>query len=163
MERQARTQTKCLIVVHSYHHKNTLKIASVISKVLNADLKTVENTSIEELINYDVVGFGAGIDSGHHYQELLDLAKEIPTVHDSKSFIFSTSAVMGDKKVWKDHTALRNILLSKGYSIIDEFSCKGFNTNSFLKFFGGMNKGRPNEEDLEEAKEFARRLINNSW
>ncbi|MCT4631128.1 MAG: hypothetical protein N4A76_00155 [Firmicutes bacterium] len=49
MERQARTETKCLIVVHSYHHNNTLKIANVISKVLNADLKTVENINIEEL------------------------------------------------------------------------------------------------------------------
>lgn len=162
MERQARTETRCLIVVHSYHHNNTLKIANVISKVLNADLKTVENVNIEELDKYDLIGFGAGIDSGHHYQELLDLAKEIPTVHDNKSFIFSTCAVMGDKKIWKDHTALRNILLSKGYSIIDEFSCKGFNTNSFLKFFGGMNKGRPNEEDLNEAKEFAIRLIQSS-
>jgi hypothetical protein len=42
--------------------------------------------------------------------------------------------------------------------IIGEFSCAGFNTNSFLKFLGGLNKGRPDAEDLRYAEEFARNL-----
>jgi flavodoxin len=42
--------------------------------------------------------------------------------------------------------------------IVDEFACKGYNTNSFLKYIGGMNKGRPNKEDLEHAEAFARNL-----
>ncbi len=42
--------------------------------------------------------------------------------------------------------------------IVDEFSCKGFNTNSFMKYFGGMNKGRPNADDLKNAEEFAQNL-----
>ena len=53
------------------------------------------------------------------------------------------------------HTPLREKLLSKGYMIVDEFNCLGFNTNSFLKYFGGINKGRPNAEDLKDAEEFA--------
>jgi hypothetical protein len=43
--------------------------------------------------------------------------------------------------------------------IVDEFNCHGFNTNSFLKYFGGMNKGKPDAEDLEHAEEFAQQLI----
>jgi hypothetical protein len=42
--------------------------------------------------------------------------------------------------------------------IVDEFMCPGWNTNTFLKAFGGINKGRPNAEDLEKAREFARKL-----
>jgi hypothetical protein len=34
----------------------------------------------------------------------------------------------------------------------------GHNTNSFLKVFGGINKGRPNAEDLRHAEEFAQNL-----
>ncbi|TRO45748.1 flavodoxin, partial [Candidatus Bathyarchaeota archaeon] len=41
---------------------------------------------------------------------------------------------------------------------VDEFQCKGFNTNSFLRFFGGMNKGRPDEKDLKNAEEFAQKI-----
>jgi flavodoxin len=46
--------------------------------------------------------------------------------------------------------------------IIDEFSCAGFNTNSFLKLFGGLNKGRPNAEDLKHAEVFAENLKENA-
>ncbi|HSV56473.1 MAG TPA: hypothetical protein VLH39_05125, partial [Magnetospirillaceae bacterium] len=33
--------------------------------------------------------------------------------------------------------------------------CAGYNAWSFLKFFGGMHKGRPNAEDLVRAAAFA--------
>lgn len=45
--------------------------------------------------------------------------------------------------------------------IVDEFNCAGFNTNSFIKLFGGINKGRPNAEDLKHAEEFAQNLKQN--
>jgi hypothetical protein len=57
-----------------------------------------------------------------------------------------------------DHAALREILLAKGYVVVGEFSCRGYNTNSFLKHFGGMNKGCPTEEDLKNARAFAERM-----
>ena len=31
----------------------------------------------------------------------------------------------------------------------------GFNTNLFLHLFGGLNKGRPNADDLDQARSFA--------
>jgi hypothetical protein len=30
-----------------------------------------------------------------------------------------------------------------------------------MKYLGGMNKGRPNDEDLKNAEEFAEKLIRN--
>ena len=96
-----------------------------------------------------------------NHKVLLDLADKLPQVTNKKAFIFSTSALTGEAKVAKDHSSLREKLESKGYMIVDEFSCKGFNTNSFLKLFGGMNKGRPNTEDLKHAEEFAQNLKQN--
>jgi hypothetical protein len=93
-----------------------------------------------------------------HHKELLELAKRLPDSEGKKAFLFSTSAIINDDKVAKDHSSLRNILQKKGYVIVDEFVCKGFNTNSFLKYFGGMNKGRPNQEDLELAEKFVKNL-----
>lgn len=151
-------ETKCLIIVYSYHHNNTAKIASEFSEVLHATVKTPEQVIPEELQEYDLIGFGAGIDSGRHYKPLLDFVDSLPNVNKKAGFIFSTSAVQGENKVKKDHSLLRQKLESKGYTIVDEFSCKGFNTNSFLKYFGGMNKDRPNNEDLKHAEEFALNL-----
>jgi flavodoxin len=147
-----------LIVLFSYHHKNTEKIAKVFAEVLDAQIKAPQQTSPKELQQFALVGFGAGIDSGKHYRELLDFVDSLPQVTDKKAFIFSTSGVTGEKKRIKDHSALREKLYSKGYLIVDEFQCKGFNTNLFLKYFGGMNKGRPNDEDLKHAEDFAKSL-----
>lgn len=149
---------RSLVVVFSYHHKNTEKIANVIAKVLDAPVKTPQDIKPEELFQYSLIGFGSGIYSAQHHESLLLLADKLPAVSNKKAFIFSTSAIMGDAKVAKDHSHLREKLQAKGYIIVDEFSCKGFNTNSFLKYFGGMNKGRPNAEDLRHAEEFAENL-----
>jgi len=150
-----------LLVLVSYHHKNTEKIANVFAKVLDAEIKTTRKINPEELQEYSLVGFGSGIYGEKHHRTLLDLADKLQKITDKKAFIFSTSAVMGKDKVAEDHSTLREKLVSKGYLIVDEFACHGFNTNSFLKYFGGMNKGRPNAEDLRHAEEFAQNLKQN--
>ena len=150
---------KSLLVLFSYHHNNTEKIANVFAKVLDAPIKTPQQIDPEELQEYSLIGFGSGIYDGKHHKVLLDLADKLPQVTDRKAFIFSTSGMTGEAKVAKDHSPLREKLQSKGYMVVGEFACKGFNTNSFLKYFGGMNKGRPNAEDLKHAEEFAHNLI----
>jgi len=152
---------KSLLVLFSYHHKNTEKISKVFAKVLEAEIKTPQQINLEELQDYNLIGFGSGIYGATHHEDLLDLADELPQVTNKKAFIFSTSAMMGKAKVAEDHSLLREKLQSKGYMIVDEFACKGFNTNSFMKYFGGMNKGRPNAEDLKNAEEFAQNLKQN--
>ncbi len=137
---------------------NTEKVARIFAKVLDAPIKTPQQADSGEIDEYDLVGFGAGIDSGKHYKELLDFADALPRSGGKKAFIFSTAGITGKDKVAQDHAALREKLLAKGYVIVDEFGCRGYNTNSFLKYIGGMNKGRPNAEDLKHAEEFARSL-----
>jgi flavodoxin len=139
---------------------NTEKVAKVMAEVLGAQIKWPKKINPEELQEYNLVGFGSGIYGEKHHKLLLDLADKLPQVTGKKAFIFSTSAIMGKQKVSQDHKLLREKLKSKGYIIIDEFACKGFNTNSFMKYFGGMNKGRPNAQDLENAKKFAENLKN---
>ena len=152
---------KSLLVLFSYHHNNTEKIANVFAKVLDAQIKTPQQINPEELQEYDLIGFGSGIYGGKHHELLLDLADNLPQVTNKKVFIFSTSAIIRGAKVAKDHSQLREKLQTKGYIIVDEFGCKGFNTNSFMKYFGGMNKGRPNAEDLKHAESFAQNLKQN--
>jgi flavodoxin len=157
---------KCLLIVHSYHHNNTQKVAEVFAKVLDAQIKTPQKICPEDLQDYELVGFGSGIDTGKNYKELLDFAALLPQVTDKKAFVFSTSGmpvgISGQQRLEeytsKCHMSLKETLQSKGYMIVDEFGCAGFNTNKFLKYFGGINKGRPSEEDLKHAEAFAERL-----
>ena len=157
---------KTLIVLVSYHHMNTQKVADVFAKVLDAQIKTPQQISPEELQQFDLVGFGSGIYAGKNDQSLLDFVDKLRQVTYKKAFLSSTSGmpigISGQNRLEeytsKCHTTLREKLQSKGYRVVDEFSCAGFNTNKFLKWFGGINKGRPNAEDLKHAEVFAEKL-----
>jgi len=153
--------------VFSYHHKNTEKIANVFANVLDASIKTPQQITPDELQEYNLVGFGSGIYAEKHHNLLLDLADKLSQVTNKNAFIFSTSGVTRkfaiDHSIDDPHTPLRDKLQSKGYTIVDEFNCAGWNTNSFLKLFGGMNRGRPNAEDLKQAEAFAQNLKQNQY
>ncbi len=147
------TIMKTLIICFSYHHKNTEKIASVFAKTLEAEVKAPAQVDPNTLGDYDLLGFGSGIAFGKHYKDLLDLADKLPQISDKKAFIFSTSGQTG--KTNKFHQKLREELMSKGFTILKEFNCAGFDTYGALKIFGGIQKGHPDEEDLKQAEAFA--------
>jgi flavodoxin len=155
---------KSLLVLFSIHHNNTEKVANVFAKVLGAQIKKPQQINPEELQEYSLIGFGSGIYDQKHHELLLDLTDKLPQVTNRKAFIYSTSGVSRkfaiNRSIDDPHSLLREKLQSKGYMIVDEFNCVGFNTNSFLKFIGGMNRGRPNAEDLKHAEEFANNLQN---
>lgn len=148
-----------LLVLFSYHNKNTEKIANIFAKILDAQIRTPQQVEPEELRQYSLVGFGSGIYGGKHHEALLDLADNLPEVTGRKAFIFSTYGGPANAEYLdKNHLPLREKLRSKGYMVVDEFCCPGLNTNSFLRHFGGLNKGRPNSEDFKRAEEFAKRI-----
>ena len=157
---------KSLVVVFSCHHGNTEKIANAIANVLDAPVKTPPQVSPEEIREYDLIGFGSGIYGAQNHTSLIELAGRLPHAEGKKAFIFSTYGApdalfkgeMLRNFIHDNHSALREKLQSRGYTILDEFACAGLNTNSFLKFFGGLNKGRPGAEDLRHAEEFAGNL-----
>ena len=154
---------KSLVVVFSYHHNNTEKIAEGIAKALGAKVKTPQQVSPEEIAESDLVGFGSGIYSATFGSSVLDLADRLPPVNHKKVFLFSTygapAVFAGGDFVKNNHSQIREKLQAKGYIVIGEFGCAGWNTNSFLKFFGGLNKGRPDADDLLNAEAFARDMM----
>jgi flavodoxin len=148
---------KTLMICSSYHHKNTEKIASVIAKNLNAEVKMPSETNAEEISMFDLLGFGSGISFGHHYKLLLEWVEKLPATTNKKAFIFSTSGQTGNGP--KFHKKLRSMLESKGFCVVGEFNCAGFDTYGVLKIIGGIQKGHPNQDDLKQADFFAKSLI----
>ncbi len=145
---------KAIVLYHSVHHHNTEKIAQAIAETLSAECKSLVGISGDSLVGYDLIGFGSGIYALRHHPRLLEFAGKLPA-SNKKVFIFSTSG-LGSTGF---HKALKKILADKGYIVIDEFACKGFDTFGFLKLFGGVNKGRPDTRDIEKAVQFARTLL----
>lgn len=150
---------KSVIVLYSYHHNNTEKLAKVFSNVLDAPILRLEDIPFDSLSEYDLVGFGSGIYGDQFHPSMLEYADQIPDTSDKKAFLFSTAAMTSDWKIATDHSEIREKLEKKGYKIVGEYQCPGFNTNSFLKYLGGMNKGRPNSKDLQKAGELAQKIL----
>ena len=147
---------KTLVICFSYHHNNTAKVASVIAKTLDAEIKAPAEADPKGLCDYDLVGFGSGISFGRHYKVLVDFAEKLPLMTGKKAFIFSTSGQTS--KTEKFHKILRETLQAKGFEVAGEFNCAGFDTYGLLKIGGGIKKGHPNEDDLKQAEAFAESL-----
>lgn len=147
---------KTLIICKSIHHGNTLKVAKVIAKELDADIVDPSKFDIKNIWKYDVIGFWSGIYNGKHHRSLFEFLEKIPLQKGKKAFLFSTATLCYAKM----QEPFKKELLKKWFSLIGEFMCKGFIDYGFLKyFFGGLNKRRPNQLDLDNARNFSRSLL----
>ncbi len=139
-----------LIICHSGEEKNSLKVAQVMADVLRAPLRQPFEVQPQQLQSYDIIGFGAGIYFGKHHKTLLEFVDQLPVL-GKRVFIFSTSG-MGSTQ---PHRALRKKLAFRWCYVLGEFACKAHDSFGIFKWFGGMNKGRPDGKDLERARHFA--------
>ncbi|MBF4474790.1 MULTISPECIES: flavodoxin family protein [Methanobacterium] len=145
---------KIAIIYKSIHHGNTKKIAEVMAETLKADLFDLKDVNMDVIGKYDLIGFGSGKYFLRPHKKLRNFVEKMDDVNSKKAFVFSTS---GDGKPmgW-----LEKNLSKKGFDVLGEFYCKGFDTYAFAKIIhkGGLNKGNPDEKDLENARNFAESL-----
>jgi len=142
----------------SVHHGNTERVAVTMAKILDADLVQGNQVDTNMLERYDLIGFGSGIYFGKHHERLLDFVDKLPVVKNRKAFIFSTSGLRKIPFVHDFDKPLRKKLQRKGFDITGEFSCRGLDTYRATKLVGGINKSRPDANDLKQAEDFARGL-----
>lgn len=148
---------KSIVIYESIHHNNTEKIANVIADEIGAELVNVRNFAEyhKNLNEYDLIGFGSGIYKSEVHKNIKKFVETTEHRDNQKTFIFTTSGTGKESynKKFKDFLNL------KGFDVIAEFACKGFDTFGLLKIIGGISKGRPNEDDIANAKNFAKSLL----
>lgn len=145
-----------LIICESVHKGNTQKVARAMAGVLKADVIRPCYVDLGTLEKYDLIGFGSGIYFARHHGEIFKLIEKIDNLN-KKVFVFSTAAMMLTPLF---HGAIRKALKKADCEVVGEFCCKGFDDFGILKPIGGIHKGRPNEEDIENARDFAKALLN---
>jgi flavodoxin len=158
MQSDCVSSLKALIILQSYHHRNTEKVAGVIAQALGADVevKAPQDVDPTQVAGYGLIGFGSGIYFGKHHGSILKLADKLPQGNNKTVFIFSTSGQEDNMEGF--HKKLHKKLEEKGYNILDEFNCPGYDTYLFTKIVGGLQKGRPNQDDLSAAQTFGEKL-----
>lgn len=143
------------IVYASYHNRNTEKVAQVLTDVLSAESYAVlEGNVPASIAEYDVIGIGSGIYRWQWHDAIRRFLESLPEGNGKPVFLFSTSGFRNrnfNKKT-------EELLLAKGYEVIDQFHCKG-NISIGPKFLhANIANDRPNRADLEEAARFAERI-----
>lgn len=153
------TAPRTLIIYKSMHHHNTERVANVIANVLNAELCTPDDVVPERILNYDFVGFGSGIYFGRFHASVRKWIDRVPdaSVPHRKAFVFSTEGLPALGWLW--HRSLKSSLSRKGFEIIGEFHCSGYDTVGPLLLLGGLNRRHPDNRDLENAASFAQQLL----
>lgn len=154
----AATGTKTLLVYKSVHHQNTARIARAMAGVLGADCAAPEDCPYERLAHYDLLGLGSGVYYGGVHEELRNWVSDLPVEYAQhvRVFVFTTSGLPFLAPFW--HRPLRQSLTKKGFSVIGEFACRGFDTWGPLWVLGGLNTAHPDERDCERAMKFAAQM-----
>jgi flavodoxin len=150
---------RTLIVYASIAHGNTEKIAAVMNEVFGGKLARPKEITFEEVDEYDLIGFGSGIYAQRPHYRLLRFVHRLPTQTGKKAFLFFTSGARDSFLLDIFTKPLRSGLLKKGFDIVGEFRCPGLDTFGPFWFIRGINKGRPDERDFDNARNFARGLL----
>ncbi len=147
---------KAAVVYVSIAHQNTERVAKAIAEALSADLIKADGADAQALSQYDLIGFGSGVYNGKHHEMLFELVQKLPA-GSKKAFVFSTASYSTPDKVQKYHEPLKSALKAKGFDVVGEFNCPGLNTAGIGRL-KAINKGHPSEEDLNDARKFAKGL-----
>ncbi|MEA3429708.1 MAG: flavodoxin family protein [Nanoarchaeota archaeon] len=145
-------------IIYFTRTNNTLKIAEAITSVLKlkheVNLIPVNKATDKDFIDADMIGFASGINAFDFEKPIKEFVTKLKS-SDKKVFIISTSA--SGKTSY--HSKFKKILTNKSFNLVGEFTCKGFTKWGPFKLIGGIAKDRPNEEDFDKAKEFAKSIF----
>jgi len=125
---------------------NTRKIAEAIAEELMIEPVDVKKETPDVSIA-DLLIAGSGTYGSKPGKEMVAYLENLKPVKDKRAACFSSCA--GDAS--KTLAAMKDILTGKGYTIVNCYSCFG-------KFAGLSKRGHPSDEELKQAKEFAKKL-----
>ncbi len=146
---------KTAILYASVHHGNTKKIVEAMAETLSADLIDLTQQKDVDISGYDLIGLASGAYYHSMHGAIKKFAANASFRPNQNVFLVCTCGIS-----YMDYTrSVRNILKKKQVEVLSSFQCRGFNTYGPFALFGGMAKGRPNDRDLERAREYARTLL----
>ena len=141
---------KTAIVYASVHHKNTEKLVQAIAaKYPDVELIDATKTVLKDLSSYDLIGFASGIFYSKFHKALINFITENLPAH-KKAFVIYTCGADRDSYIKE----INELIKSKESILVGHYSCLAFDTFGPFKLVGGLNKGRPNDSDIQKALEF---------
>lgn len=152
------TELKTIILYRSKHHGNTKQLVDAVAaahpEIDVIDVSTLGKHEYPDLSPYHIIAFASGIYYGKYDKDIRRIAQEC--LRDGDNVIgFITYG--GNEKY--NGSELSGICRLKFANLLSVYGCPGLDTYGPFKLVGGMNKGRPNAEDIAGAVEFYDRIV----
>lgn len=144
---------KADICYYSRHHGNTLKVLEAMAGEEEVDLIDVTARQAVRLDGYDCVGFASGIYGFEFQKSVAAFARQYLPQGKPVFFVYTYGGAKGSGA-----KAVAEVAREKNCPVLGEFSCKGYDTFGPFKLIGGISKGHPNTQDLENARCFFRQI-----
>lgn len=140
---------KTAICYYSRHHGNTKKVLDAMAQGEKADLFDVTAGEAVDLEKYDLIGFASGVYFGKFHESVVDFARKHLPQGKKVFFVFT-----GGSPKQGNADGIKAAIADKAPVFLGEYFCRGYDTYGPFKLVGGIAKGRPNQEELEQAKQF---------
>ncbi len=131
------------MVVYYSKGGHTRKIANAIADELEVQAVDVKEQQPDPA-KADMLIVGSGTYGGKSGPEIINFLNALAPVANKKAACFSTCAGNTEAVI----AEMTTILKAKGYTMVECFNCLG----QFALF---KNRGRPNADDVQKAKEYA--------
>ena len=145
------------VVLYSSKSGNTRKIADAIAAELRCQTVRIDGHNaplVEDLDNFDLIFVGTGIYAGNPNA---DIERYLKTADLGRTKLFAIFIIWGGagRTCRLVTEKLKSILEIRSQKVInDTFSCYGGWRYALLR------KGHPNIKDMEDARKWARKIIN---
>lgn len=142
------------IVIYYSKTGNTKRVARAIAEGL--DTTAIDIEKVKNIWEYNLIVIGTPIHGVGPVKHVKKFLETIPSSKGKYGGAFCTMMKVGDKKTIK---YIKGKMEKKGIKFLEGFSVVG--VSGLIMGIAGpkvINKERPNEEDLENAKEFGKRL-----
>lgn len=147
--------TKAALIYDSHHHHNTEKLVTAIKDRFPITLIDAAHPTETDLTPYDIIGFASGIYYGKFSGRVMEFAENHLPLEKNIFFLYT----YGKDAPAKYTKAMKEIIISKDCDLLGIYSCPGLDTFGLLKLIGGINKTRPNQEDIDKAIAFCQPLL----
>ena len=145
---------KTAICYYSRHHGTTLKVLEAMTREGKIDLIDVTAGHTSHLERYDCIGFASGVYYGKFHDSVLSFARQYLPEGKNVFFVCTYGGGKGNST-----EQLEALAAKRRCNVLGTFGCKGYDTFGPFKLVGGIAKGRPNEKDLTNARNFYRDIL----
>jgi flavodoxin len=146
---EGRFQKTRVAVFYSSRGGNTKRVAEAIAGELGAE--AMDASAVGEGYNMkkcDLIFVGSGNYGGSCAKEMKEFIASLLPADDRYGAAFGTAGGSG-----KGHLdAMSGLMKEKGISVLGEWGCLG-------QEYSLKNKGKPDEGDLQQAREFAKKML----